>query len=113
MKKAFMKLFLAALLLAPSLVAAQGFYSGKTIRVIVGGSPGGGSSSTTTATFDMNSRRSRGSDSIAPSTRSSNSSTVTVWPMGRGSRPSKRWKNDRQRKKKERDRRRAAEKKAK
>ena len=33
--------------------------------------------------------------------------------MGRGSRPLKRWRNDRQRKKKERDRRRAAEKKAK
>jgi hypothetical protein len=33
--------------------------------------------------------------------------------MGRGSRPIKRWRNDRQRKKKERDRRRATEKKAK
>jgi hypothetical protein len=33
--------------------------------------------------------------------------------MGRGSRPLKRWRNDRQRKKKERDRRRAAEKKTK
>jgi hypothetical protein len=33
--------------------------------------------------------------------------------MGRGSRPIKRWRNDRQRKKKERDRRRAAGKKAK
>jgi hypothetical protein len=33
--------------------------------------------------------------------------------MGRGSRPIKRWRNDRQRKKKERDRRRATEKKTK
>jgi hypothetical protein len=33
--------------------------------------------------------------------------------MGRGSRPLKRWRNDRQRKKKERDRRRATEKKTK
>ena len=33
--------------------------------------------------------------------------------MGRGSRPIKRWRNDRQRKKKERARRRAAERKAK
>jgi tripartite-type tricarboxylate transporter receptor subunit TctC len=42
MKKALANVFMAAFLLAPSLLAAQGFYSGKTIRVIVGGSPGGG-----------------------------------------------------------------------
>jgi hypothetical protein len=33
--------------------------------------------------------------------------------MGRGSRPLKRWRNDRQRKKKARERRRASERKAK
>jgi hypothetical protein len=33
--------------------------------------------------------------------------------MGRGSRPTKRWKNDRQRKKKEREKRRAAARTAK
>jgi tripartite-type tricarboxylate transporter receptor subunit TctC len=42
MTKQFANLFFAALLLTPNLLAAQGFYGGKTIRVIVGGSPGGG-----------------------------------------------------------------------
>lgn len=42
MSKAFLFVALALCFLPSSLVAAEDFYKGKTIRVIVGGSPGGG-----------------------------------------------------------------------
>jgi hypothetical protein len=57
----------------------------------------------------MNERKSSGRDASASSIRPSKSSTVYSLAVGRGSRPVRRWKNDRQRKKKARERRTAAQ----